>query len=52
MRGSCNWFGLTDRFRNGMLEAGELFQFMAHDVVTKHLLGADREFFPYLETCR
>ena len=43
---------LTDRFRNGMLEAGELFQFMAHDVVTKHLLGADREFFPYLETCR
>ncbi|MCK9388506.1 MAG: diguanylate cyclase [Sulfuritalea sp.] len=43
---------LTDRFRNGMLEAGELFQFMAHDVVTKHVLGADREFFPYLETCR
>ncbi|MCK9389316.1 MAG: diguanylate cyclase [Sulfuritalea sp.] len=43
---------LTDRFRNGMLEAGELFQFLTHDVVTKHMLGADREFFPYLETRR
>ena len=40
---------LADQFRKGMLEAGELFQFLAHDVVTKHMLGADREFFPYLE---
>lgn len=26
----------------------ELFQFLAHDVVARHMLGADREFFPYL----
>jgi hemerythrin-like metal-binding protein len=43
---------LADHFRNDMLEAGELFQFLAHDLVAKHLLGADRDFFPYLEVRR
>ncbi|MFI4940900.1 MAG: diguanylate cyclase domain-containing protein [Burkholderiales bacterium] len=28
------------------LSAGQLFQFLAHDVVSLHMLGADREFFP------
>lgn len=39
---------LADLFRNGLLEPGELFQFLAQDVVAKHILGADREFFHYL----
>jgi len=40
---------LSDRFHAGTLGIGELFSFMAHDVVARHMLGADREFFPYLE---
>ena len=40
---------LVDRFHAGTLGVGELFNFLAHDVVAKHMLGADREFFPYLE---
>jgi len=41
---------LINRFNAGTLAIGELFQFLAHDVVAKHMLGADREFFPYLNT--
>lgn len=33
-------------FREGRLLVGNLFQFLAYDVVTRHFLGADREFFP------
>ena len=40
---------LVDRFHAGTLAIGELFQFLAHDVVARHMLGADREFFHYLE---
>ena len=40
---------LVDRFHAGALGIGELFQFLANDVVARHMLGADREFFPYLE---
>lgn len=40
---------LVARFHGGTLAMGELFQFLAHDVVARHMLGADREFFPYLE---
>ena len=40
---------LVGKFHAGTLGTGELFNFMAHDVVAKHMLGADREFFPYLE---
>jgi diguanylate cyclase (GGDEF)-like protein/hemerythrin-like metal-binding protein len=39
---------MAERFSSGTLEVGELFQFLAHDVVVKHILGADREFFPWL----
>jgi hemerythrin-like metal-binding protein len=39
---------LVGRFHAGTLTIGELFQYLAHDVVAKHMLGADREFFPYL----
>ncbi len=40
---------LASRFQEGTLTIGELFQFLAHDVVAHHMLGADREFFPYLK---
>lgn len=40
---------LVSRFHEGKLAIGELFQFLAHDVVAKHMLGADREFFSYLK---
>ncbi len=38
----------ANRFHAGTLGIGELFQFLAHDVVARHMLGADREFFPFL----
>lgn len=40
---------LIERFQAGALEVGELFQFLARDVVVKHLLNADRDFFPWME---
>jgi diguanylate cyclase (GGDEF)-like protein/hemerythrin-like metal-binding protein len=40
---------LVSRFKAGTLAIGELFQFLAHDVVARHMLGADREFFPFLD---
>lgn len=40
---------LVSRFNAGTLAIGELFQFLAHDIVARHMLGADREFFPFLE---
>ncbi|NEX19780.1 diguanylate cyclase [Thiorhodococcus mannitoliphagus] len=39
---------LANRFRVGSLDTGELFHFLAHDVIALHLLRADRTFFPYL----
>ncbi|MFB0935254.1 MAG: diguanylate cyclase [Propionivibrio sp.] len=40
---------LAEHFHSGRLTSGELFQFMAHELIARHLLGADRDFFPYLE---
>ncbi len=40
---------LVDSFHAGTLTLGELFQYLANDVVAKHMLGADREYFPYLK---
>ena len=39
---------LSREFAAGTLEIGSLFQFLAHDVVARHMLVADYEFFPYL----
>lgn len=39
---------LIGRFRAETLTFGELFQFLAYDLVAKHFLRADRKFFPYL----
>jgi diguanylate cyclase (GGDEF)-like protein/hemerythrin-like metal-binding protein len=40
---------VANRFHGGTLGVGEVFQFLAHDVVARHMLGADREFFPFLK---
>jgi len=39
---------LVDAYRTGKQGVGDVFQFLAYEVVTKHMLGADREFFPFL----
>jgi hemerythrin-like metal-binding protein len=33
-------------FTSGKTEIGAVFQFLAEDLIVKHMLGADREFFP------
>ena len=40
---------LADNFARGALSLGELFEYLAHDVVARHMLIVDREFFPYLK---
>jgi len=39
---------LVSRFDNRDLDIGSLLEFLAHDLVALHMLGADREFFPCL----
>ena len=39
---------LRDRHHAKDLDIGELFQFLAYDLVARHMLGTDREFFPCL----
>lgn len=36
---------LTQQFRDSKLPIGELFEFLAHDVVARHILIADRQFY-------
>ena len=38
--------GMVTDYRAGDLAGGELFQFLAYDLVARHLLGADRQYFP------
>jgi diguanylate cyclase (GGDEF)-like protein/hemerythrin-like metal-binding protein len=40
---------LVKHFHEDSLSVGELFQFLARDVLARHMLGADREFFAYLQ---
>ncbi|MDD2760481.1 MAG: diguanylate cyclase [Methylomonas sp.] len=39
---------LVQRFSEDSLAIGELFQFLAHDLIAKHMLHEDRVFFSYL----
>lgn len=39
---------LVHQFNSGNLAVGELFQFLAQELIAKHLLTADRAFFPSL----
>lgn len=41
---------LADHFHDGILTPGEIFQFLAHELIARHLLGADRLYFPHLGT--
>jgi len=36
---------LVASFHAGTLSIGELFEFLAHDVIARHILRSDREFF-------
>lgn len=38
---------LVRQFRAGALGIGQLFRFLAHDILAKHMAGADREFILY-----
>ncbi len=40
---------MAARFQAGPLGIGELFQFLAHDLVARHILGTDRKFFSYVQ---
>jgi len=40
---------LADHFHAGNLTPGEIFQFLAHELIARHLLGADRLYYPYLD---
>lgn len=37
-------------FHGGNLGSGEVFEFLAQDLVARHILGEDRDYFPYLNT--
>jgi diguanylate cyclase (GGDEF)-like protein/hemerythrin-like metal-binding protein len=39
---------LSGRFEASTLSVGDVFQFLAYDVVMIHMLEADREYFPYI----
>jgi hypothetical protein len=39
---------LATRFHNGTVSVGELFGFLAVDVISKHMLEEDMKFFPYI----
>ncbi len=41
---------LLVRFRAGTVTIGELFQYLVHEVVARHILIADRDFFPALNS--
>ncbi|MDD5284227.1 MAG: diguanylate cyclase [Desulfuromonadaceae bacterium] len=39
---------LSRQFSASALPIGDLFQFLAYDVVMTHMLGADREYYPFI----
>jgi diguanylate cyclase (GGDEF)-like protein/hemerythrin-like metal-binding protein len=39
---------LSHKFNDKTLSVGDVFQFLAYDIVLIHMLGADREYFPYI----
>jgi len=41
---------LVGEFESGTLPLGEIFQFLAHELVTRHILGSDRDYFPLTAT--
>ncbi|WP_242442863.1 diguanylate cyclase [Magnetospirillum sp. 15-1] len=43
---------LVENFASGELALGDLFNFLAYDVVAKHMLSEDRKFFGHLQAVR
>lgn len=41
---------LSHKFSRSDLQVGDLFQFLAYDVVMLHMLGADREYYPFVQS--
>ncbi|MEI6560251.1 MAG: diguanylate cyclase [Rhodospirillaceae bacterium] len=41
---------LKDAFDNNCLKGGDLFEYLAQDVIAGHMLGTDREYFSYMKT--
>lgn len=41
---------LAANYSSGRQGVGDVFQFLAYDVVTRHMLGADRQFFAHLQS--
>lgn len=39
---------LSEQFKASTLSVGDVFQFLVSDVVLEHMLGADREYFPFI----
>lgn len=39
---------MSERFDRNELSVGELFSFLAHEIVAQHVLREDKKFFPYL----
>lgn len=39
---------MSERFDRNALSVGELFSFLAHEIVAQHVLREDKKFFPYL----
>lgn len=39
---------LADKYRNDELKVGELFSFLAYDVIARHMFTEDRKFMPYI----
>ena len=40
---------VTNRYQAGTVSVGELFQFLVYELVARHMLGADREFFAFVK---
>lgn len=41
---------LIGEFKAGRAESGPFFQFLAYDVIARHMLGEDRKFFPLFQS--
>ncbi|MFH1020252.1 MAG: diguanylate cyclase [Pseudomonadota bacterium] len=39
---------LSEEFKTSTLTVGDVFQFLAYEVVMRHILDADREYFPFV----
>ncbi|MDD2367613.1 MAG: diguanylate cyclase [Desulfuromonadaceae bacterium] len=39
---------MAQAFKESSLTTGDVFEFLVHNVVIQHMLGADKEFFPFL----